>query len=215
MYHSFNFLWEKNMKSIRNLFLLIILLQLMAVIYLKTLETKTPKNKVQINPIVAVAPVCTMKLPKPEPLSKSIIHYAKDLLGKKYVWGATGPNTFDCSGFTKEIYAKTAGIKLPRHSSHQAKVGGYISFSQLKQGDMVFFDTSRKHKGAVNHVGIYLGEGNFIHASSGGKRVMITNFKKKAFYRSRFLWGRRVIQENRKRVTFASKPFTPFKRRAF
>jgi hypothetical protein len=190
------------MKFIRNLFLIIILLQIMILLYLKIVYTKTQKKTFQINPTVAIAPVCNMKLPKPEPLSKSIAHYAKDFLGKKYVWGATGPNTFDCSGFTKVIYAKTAGIKLPRHSSHQAKVGGYVSFSQLKQGDMVFFDTSHKHKGGVNHVGIYLGDGNFIHASSGGKRVMITNFNKKRFYKNRFLWGRRVIPEKRTRMTF-------------
>jgi len=218
MYYSSNFLWEKSMKLIKHLLISIIFLQMIVLFYLKILHLKQPTHSLKTHSIVHtvpvdVAPICMVKVPKPEPVSKSITHYAKNFLGKKYVWGANGPNTFDCSGFTKEIYAKTIGVKLPRHSSHQAKVGAYISFSQLKQGDMVFFDTSKKHKGAVNHVGIYLGKGDFIHASSGGKRVMITNFNKKRFYKNRFLWGRRVIQEEPKRVTFLPQTFTAFDQR--
>ena len=122
--------------------------------------------------------------------------YAKRFLGNKYVWGATGPKTFDCSGFTQKVYRQCTGITIPRVSIEQAKVGKYIKYSELKKGDMVFFDTTKKHIGKVNHVGIYLSNGNFIHASSGGKRVMITNFNKKKFYKNRFLWGRRITQEH-------------------
>jgi len=122
--------------------------------------------------------------------------YAKKFLGNKYVWGATGPKTFDCSGFTQKVYRHSTGITIPRVSIEQAKVGKYIKYSELKKGDMVFFDTTKKHIGKVNHVGIYLSNGNFIHASSGGKRVMITNFNKKKFYKNRFLWGRRITQEH-------------------
>ena len=82
-----------------------------------------------------------------------------------------------------------------------AKVGKYIKFANLKKGDMVFFDTTKKRLGQVNHVGIYLGKGDFIHASSGGKKVMITNFRKKRFYKNRFLWGRRITQEHIKVAT--------------
>jgi len=122
--------------------------------------------------------------------------YAKKFLGNKYVWGATGPKTFDCSGFTQKVYRQSTGITIPRVSIEQAKVGKYVKYSELKKGDMVFFDTTKKRVGKVNHVGIYLSNGNFIHASSGGKRVMITNFNKKRFYKNRFLWGRRIIQEH-------------------
>ncbi len=117
---------------------------------------------------------------------------ARKLLGLKYVWGATGPNKFDCSGFTQKVY-KTAGINIPRNSRAQAKVGQYIKYEELKKGDMVFFDTNRRKTGRVNHVGIYLEDGRFIHASSGNKKVVITNFDKKRYYKSRFLWGRRII----------------------
>jgi cell wall-associated NlpC family hydrolase len=125
---------------------------------------------------------------------------AKKLLGIKYVWGATGPYTYDCSGFTQKVY-RDAGISLPRVSRDQARVGQYISYNNLRRGDMVFFDTHKKRTGKVTHVGIYLGNGNFIHASSGAKKVVIFNFNEKEFYKKRFLWGRRVIQDN---VHFAS-----------
>ena len=120
---------------------------------------------------------------------------AKRLLGIKYVWGATGPYKYDCSGFTQKVY-RDAGINIPRVSRDQARVGQYVSFNNLQKGDMVFFDTNKKRTGKVSHVGIYLGDGNFIHASSAAKKVVVFNFNKKTFYKKRFLWGRRVIQDN-------------------
>jgi cell wall-associated NlpC family hydrolase len=128
-------------------------------------------------------------------LTKQIENESKQLLGKKYVWGATGPYTYDCSGFTQKIY-RDVGINIPRVSREQARVGKYVNYHQLRKGDMVFFDTNKKRTGRVTHVGIYLGGGNFIHASSSAKKVVIFNFNEKEFYRKRFLWGRRVIQDN-------------------
>jgi len=128
---------------------------------------------------------------------KKIERYAKNLLGHKYVWGATGPDTFDCSGFTQKVYRKSAGIKLPRVSREQAKVGKYIEYEKLKKGDMVFFDTEKEYTKRVNHVGIYLGSQKFIHASSARKKVIITSFRKRPFYKRRFLWGRRVLKEDK------------------
>ena len=126
-------------------------------------------------------------------MTESIEVYAKNFLNAPYVWGAIGPDKFDCSGFTKKIYSQS-GITIPRHSSHQAKVGKYVKYEDLKKGDMVFFDTNHKLTGKVNHVGIYLEDGKFIHASSGNKKVVITNFNEKKFYKNRFLWGRRVVE---------------------
>jgi len=120
---------------------------------------------------------------------------AKSLLGIKYVWGATGPSTYDCSGFTQKVY-RDAGINIPRVSREQAQVGQYVSFNSLRRGDMVFFDTHKRRSGKVTHVGIYLGNNNFIHASSAAKKVVIFNFDEKPFYKKRFLWGRRVIRDN-------------------
>jgi len=120
---------------------------------------------------------------------------AKSFLGTRYVWGATGPSKFDCSGFTQWVY-RDSGIRIPRVSRNQAKVGKYIRFSELRKGDMVFFDTKKRRTGKVCHVGIYLGNNNFIHASSSAKKVVIYNFNSKPFYKKRFLWGRRVINND-------------------
>ncbi|HHB95217.1 MAG TPA: NlpC/P60 family protein [Campylobacterales bacterium] len=129
----------------------------------------------------------------PQILTKNIEYKAKTLLGKPYVWGATGPKCFDCSGFTQKVY-RSVGINLPRVSRSQAKVGELVRFNELQKGDMVFFDTSHQNQGKVNHVGIYLEDGKFIHASSGNHKVVITSFDKKRFYKNRFLWGRRIIK---------------------
>ncbi|MCH9740240.1 MAG: C40 family peptidase [Epsilonproteobacteria bacterium] len=128
------------------------------------------------------------------PLINTIEDNAKKFLGKRYVWGAVGPKCFDCSGFTMKVFRK-AGVNLPRVSRNQAKVGALVKFDELKRGDMVFFDTNRRRTGKVNHVGIYLEDGKFIHASSGKKKVVITSFDKKKFYKDRFLWGRRVLND--------------------
>lgn len=77
---------------------------------------------------------------------------AKSFLGTKYVWGATGPNKFDCSGFTQWVF-RDIGIDIPRVSRDQARVGEYVSFEDLKKGDMVFFDTKKIKRGIVTHVG--------------------------------------------------------------
>ena len=120
---------------------------------------------------------------------------AKSFLGTPYVWGATGPSTFDCSGFTQWVY-RDIGITIPRVSRDQALVGQYIPYKNLQRGDMVFFDTKKHRTGVASHVGIYLGQGNFIHASSKGKKVVIYNFDEQDFYKKHFLWGRRLISTN-------------------
>ncbi len=121
---------------------------------------------------------------------------AKKHLGKKYVWAANGPKTFDCSGFTCYV-SKKNGNSLPRTSIRQAEVGKKVSRSQLKEGDLIFFDTSKEKKGFVNHVGIYIGDGNFIHASSGAMKVVISSLNQ-SFYKQRFLWGRRIENNDKK-----------------
>ena len=126
---------------------------------------------------------------------QNIENKAKSFLGVPYVWGATGPSKFDCSGFTQWVY-RDSGINIPRVSKDQARVGQFISYDNLQRGDMVFFDTKKKRTGRVSHVGIYLGNSNFIHASSAGKSVVIYNFDEKTFYKKRFLWGRRVLNPN-------------------
>jgi len=122
---------------------------------------------------------------------KKLIAIAKKKLGRRYVWGATGQkNTFDCSGLTSYVCKKN-GIKIPRRAIEQSKYGKYVSRKDLKPGDLIFFDTSKQRKGYVNHVGIYIGNNKFIHASSAKKKVIITSLNK-PFYSKRFKLARRV-----------------------
>jgi len=119
----------------------------------------------------------------------NIIKIANAQIGKKYKWGATGPNSFDCSGFTSYIYKNGVGINLPRTSIAQSKVGIKISKNQLKSGDLVFFNTSGK---GISHVGMYIGDSKFIHAStSKGIRIDSLN---SSYYKSRFVTGSRIIK---------------------
>ena len=111
---------------------------------------------------------------------------AKAQLGKRYVWGGNGGRGYDCSGFTKEVFEQN-GIEIPRNSWKQAKVGRKVSLRYLRKGDLIFFN-SKNHK-RVNHVGIYLGDGKFVHASSFHKRIVISKLRE---YKRYFTWGRRL-----------------------
>ncbi|WP_232303851.1 C40 family peptidase [Pseudofrankia sp. DC12] len=89
-------------------------------------------------------------------------------LGKAYVWGAAGPDTFDCSGLTQWVWAK-AGVQLPHYTGDQWNAGRHVTRDQLIPGDLVFFDAS------LDHVGIYIGNGQMIHAPHTGAVVRIEN----------------------------------------
>ena len=121
-------------------------------------------------------------------LLNAIEDNAKSHLGKKYVWAANGPDNFDCSGFTKSVFSHN-GIDLPRQSIEQSKVGKYITRNNLQKGDLIFFDSSKSSE--IKHVGIYLGNGRFIHASSGKKSVVIGTINK-GYHSKHFKWGRRL-----------------------
>lgn len=121
-----------------------------------------------------------------------IVSVAKQKLGHKYVWGAVGKrDTFDCSGLTQYVYKKN-GINLPRTSRYQSKYGKYVERDALRPGDLIFFDTSRQQKGYINHVGIYIGNGQFLHASSAKKKVVISQLNQ-TFYGKRFKVARRPL----------------------
>ncbi|MGW2325385.1 NlpC/P60 family protein [Streptomyces sp. NPDC001700] len=92
------------------------------------------------------------------------IDFAESQLGKPYVWGATGPNSYDCSGLTQAAW-KAAGVSLPRTTWDQVKAGTRVSTSELKPGDLVFFYDD------ISHVGLYIGDGMMIHAPKPGDVV--------------------------------------------
>ncbi len=123
-------------------------------------------------------------------LADSILVSAYSLEGTPYSYGATGPRSFDCSGFVQYVY-KANGITLPRIACDQANVGTTISKSDLMPGDLVFF--GYYGSSSIHHVGIYLGNNQFIHASSGSGRV-ITSSLSSSYYASNYKWAKRVDQ---------------------
>lgn len=118
-----------------------------------------------------------------------VISIAKDQLGKPYGWGAEGPNSFDCSGLTYYAYKNGAGVILPRTSKSQATAGRAVSKSDLKPGDLVFFNTNGA---GISHVGMYIGGGNMIHSTKPGDVVKITSINS-SYYSSKFVKARRII----------------------
>lgn len=133
---------------------------------------------------------------KPEitckPNRKNIQDLLLSYLGKPYVWAEEGPDAFDCSGLTYNIYGKM-GITIPRTASEQAKMGKRIAFANLHYGDLIFFGSTSRHRSRINHVGIYLGEGWFAHASSKDRKVMVSHFEKEPKYMQRVKLCRRYL----------------------
>ncbi|MCI8651972.1 MAG: C40 family peptidase [Oscillospiraceae bacterium] len=123
-------------------------------------------------------------------LAQQIIAYAKQSLGKPYVWGGNGPNSFDCSGFTKYVYAHF-GYNLNRTASAQLNNGVAVTRDQLQPGDLIFFYNG-KVSTPVSHVGIYIGNGDFIHASSNSYTVEIDTLYA-AHNSQKYVYARRII----------------------
>lgn len=125
--------------------------------------------------------------------SKDLIAQAESFKGVRYSWGSASRSGTDCSGFTTQVFRK-AGVRLPRTSQEQSRVGNKIGKGDLSKGDLVFFHTGRGHR--VTHVGIYMGNGKFIHASSGGGKVQVNNLNE-GYYANRFVTGRRVATKSK------------------
>ncbi|MFE0172747.1 NlpC/P60 family protein [Streptomyces sp. NPDC059002] len=98
--------------------------------------------------------------------AKKVIAFAEAQIGKPYVWGATGPDSYDCSGLTQDAW-KAAGISLPRTTWDQVKVGTTVKTADAQPGDLVFFYDD------ISHVGIYIGDGKMIHAPKPGANVRV------------------------------------------
>ena len=99
--------------------------------------------------------------------ASGVVSYAYGFLGTPYVYGATGPDSFDCSGFTSYVYRNSVGMEITRTTYSQMGVGTAVSYDQLQPGDLVF-----TYGG--DHVGIYVGGGSYIHAPQPGDRVKVS-----------------------------------------
>jgi len=124
---------------------------------------------------------------------QKLLNTAMSLLGSKYRYGGSGPDVFDCSGFTMYVFG-TAGYKLPHSAADQAGYGVPVSKENLRPGDLVFF--SYYSQPGINHVGIYTGDNKFIHASSSdnnGKTVTISELNSK-YYEDNYKGARRLLR---------------------
>jgi len=104
----------------------------------------------------------------------------------RYRWGGASRSGFDCSGFTLYVMKKGRGIKLPHSASAQARLGVKVARKDLQPGDLVFFHTYRR---GIGHVGVYIGNNKFVHASSGGHRVRVNTLT--GYYDRRYVTARR------------------------
>lgn len=122
-------------------------------------------------------------------MGTQIAAYAMKFLGVPYVYGGNGPSSFDCSGFTKYVYSNF-GYTLNRTATGQLSNGISVSKDQLQTGDLVFFKANTSKP--VSHVGIYIGNGQFIHASTNQYQVQIDNLFS-GYYANVYVYGRHVL----------------------
>ena len=125
--------------------------------------------------------------------ANTVVHAALEKQGCKYVYATHGPNTFDCSGLVYYAY-KQIGITLPASAHKQGYTSGtQITYDQLRPGDIVCFNTSDDGEDdLVDHTGIYIGSGQFVHASSAAGKVIVSRLDKD-YYHTAFVWGRRIL----------------------
>ena len=144
------------------------------------------KNKDKVNKEIKEV----KKAPAVNPsIAAKVINSAENKLGSTYVYGDTGKDGYDCSGLVYSIYNNELGISIPRSSVSQSTFGKQVSKSDLQEGDLVFFNTVGN---GVSHVGIYVGDGKFIHASSGQGKVMTSSLDE-GYYQERYVNATRVL----------------------
>ncbi|RLA68979.1 MAG: NlpC/P60 family protein [Epsilonproteobacteria bacterium] len=153
---------------------------LIALLVLVLVSACAPKHRYK--------PVVKYQYPSRVALQKTL----RGTYGDPYRYAGQGPNRFDCSGLTYYSFA-TMNLWLPRRAIDQSRRGKTISLSQLRYGDLIFFDTRKRFRRKVNHVGIYIGRGKFMHASSSKRRV-ITSSLYSSFYSKRIIVCKRMMR---------------------
>ena len=130
-------------------------------------------------------------------LASPLVNEANLHIGKPYVYAAAGPNAFDCSGFTYYCVNKIYNIQLLRSAYDQGYDESYIKIESIEgliEGDLVYFNTNRSDGDLSDHAGVYIGDNQFIHASSVKRKIIISDLSE-GYYNERFSWGRRIVEE--------------------
>lgn len=162
-------------------------------------DTRTTKKASVTSPAFTAAPVAVSMLQQKyagllnvdaqlltEPGTVGLLEQIEEWYGTRYKYGGTGKNGIDCSAFTQTIYSSVFGMSIPRTASEQFRSAKIISTTELQQGDLVFFNTT----GGISHVGIYLTNNKFVHASSTGGVKISDLFE--AYYLRRYLGAGRL-----------------------
>jgi cell wall-associated NlpC family hydrolase len=147
-------------------------------------------------PLILLFSACASTPPaeKPNVISESsasidVVMFAMSLAETPYRYGGNSVETgFDCSSFVGHVYKNSIGIELPRSSQEISQVGQALARAQLQSGDLVFFNTQHR---ANSHVGIYVGEGKFVHAPRTGARIRVENMEAN-YWLSRYNGARRI-----------------------
>ncbi|AFQ47811.1 C40 family peptidase [Burkholderia cepacia] len=117
---------------------------------------------------------------------------ALNMIGVRYRWGGNSPDSgLDCSGFVRYVFQDTLGMSLPRRAEEMSRVGEKVSMSNLKPGDLVFFNTMRR---TFSHVGIYIGDNKFVHSPSTGSTIRVDDLDS-GYWEKRFTGARRIESE--------------------
>ncbi|WP_044041403.1 C40 family peptidase [Caballeronia insecticola] len=114
---------------------------------------------------------------------------ALNMIGVRYRWGGNSPDSgLDCSGFVRYVFQDTLGMTLPRRAEEMSRVGEKVTVSDLKPGDLVFFNTMRR---SFSHVGIYIGDNKFVHSPSTGSTIRVDDMED-GYWEKRFQGARRI-----------------------
>jgi len=130
-------------------------------------------------------------------LQKALWDELEKWQGVPYKWGGNSKDGVDCSGLAVIVFKKIFGISLPRSTREQVQAGTNVSKKKIKPGDLIFFLSPKKNR----HVGIYLGNRKFTHASGAKKKVVVSNIDQ-AYWRKAYWTSRRVISENYAQVAW-------------
>ena len=160
---------------------------LLQIVFLLTISGCGSLGPTTPAPMSGPAPAPSVAPPSPQ-RSEALLQTLL-ALGLDYRYGGNSPVTgFDCSGLVAHVYLEAWNIRLPRNTSAQSKVGAPVSLAELQAGDLVFYDTLKR---PYSHVGIYLGDGKFVHAPKTGAQVRVESLKS-AYWAQRYNGARRV-----------------------